>query len=234
MGAIGVLILLRSKIQPRTIIGVALAAGIAWLVLPSEQKARFTSAGEDGTSISRKVYWINGLDIARKHPLLGIGYENWLKFYAAYYVDSEVSQRYEVRTVQVVHNIFIQCMAELGYVGLAVFLSLIVATAVINAQTRRLVRSGTDPPDAFVLHMSYALDEAMWSYLAAGFFVTVLYYPFFWINLALTVSLNAVVRSPKGRLKRMPMVPPARTLTSTNAPMRYRSIPAQGHRRQGL
>jgi putative inorganic carbon (HCO3(-)) transporter len=228
LGAIGALILLRSKIQPRSFIAVALIAMAAWFVLPPEQKARFTSAGDDGTSVSRKVYWLNGLDIARTHPLLGIGYENWLKFYAAYYVDSEVSRRYEVSTVQVVHNIFIQCMAELGYTGLLVFVLLIIATGVINAQTRRLVRTGADPPDSFVLHMSYALDEAMWSYLAAGFFVTVLYYPFFWINLALTVSLNAIVRTPRGRLRRSFIQPPSRVRAAAT-PMRVamtRSGPA--------
>jgi hypothetical protein len=39
--------------------------------------------------------------------------------------------------------------------------------------------------------MAYGLDGALVSYLVAGFFVTVLYYPFFWINLALTVALSA-------------------------------------------
>ena len=37
--------------------------------------------------------------------------------------------------------------------------------------------------------MSHGLDSALVAYLVAGFFVTVLYYPFFWINLAFTVSL---------------------------------------------
>ena len=202
LGAIGVCVLLRSKINPKTVIGIALVAGAAWFLLPPEQKARFSSAGEDDTSVNRKVYWLNGLDIARSHPVLGIGYENWLKFYAAYYTDSEVSNEYDVHTVQVVHNIFIQCMAELGYVGLFVFVLLILVTPVINSQTRKMARSGHDPPDNFVIHMSQGLDEAMWGYIVAGFFVTVLYYPFFWVNLALSVALNAVVRASRHTVAR--------------------------------
>jgi hypothetical protein len=38
--------------------------------------------------------------------------------------------------------------------------------------------------------MAHGLDAALWGYLASGFFVTVLYYPFFWINFAMTVALH--------------------------------------------
>lgn len=195
LAAIVACILLRNIRRPKQILGIAMFVAAAWLVVPDEQKARFGSAGEDGTSISRKVYWLNGLDIARTHPTFGIGYENWMTFYAAHYTNSDISNAFDVHTVQVVHNIFIQCMSELGYTGLFVFVLLIFVTPLINRQTRRATLGGRDPSDNFVLHMTYALDEAMLGYIVAGFFVTVLYYPFFWINLSLTVALNALVRS---------------------------------------
>jgi hypothetical protein len=37
--------------------------------------------------------------------------------------------------------------------------------------------------------MAHGLDAALIGFLASGFFVTVLFYPFFWINLAMTVAL---------------------------------------------
>ncbi|CAN5897377.1 hypothetical protein BH11GEM2_BH11GEM2_01980 [soil metagenome] len=210
LAAIGVCVLVRNKINAKAILLVALVAGASWFVIPEEQKARFSNAGDDGTSVSRKVYWKNGLIMARSHPLLGIGYENWLVFYRLYFVDSEASLESNVRTIQVAHNIFIQCMAELGYTGLFVFILLILATVAINYNTRVLAKAGHDPPDSFVIHMSYALDEAMWAYLVSGFFVTVLYYPFFWINLAFVVALNAIVKRErsigKARAGRMPPV----------------------------
>ena len=194
LAAIGLCVLIRNKVNLKGILSIALVAGAAWFILPDEQKARFSAAGEDKTSINRKVYWLNGLQIAATHPMLGIGYENWLEFYDKFYKDSEISAQFKVYTVQVVHNIFIQCAAELGYLGLGCFVLLILATIFINNQTRRIVKAGRDPPDMFVMHMSWGLDEAMWSYLVAGFFVTVLYYPFFWINLALSVALNTTAR----------------------------------------
>jgi len=36
-------------------------------------------------------------------------------------------------------------------------------------------------------------------FLVNGYFVTVLYYPFFWINLAFTVALGAVAQRAYGR-----------------------------------
>ena len=37
--------------------------------------------------------------------------------------------------------------------------------------------------------MAHGLDGALVGFLVCGFFVTVLYYPYFWINLAMTTSL---------------------------------------------
>ena len=194
----------QSRRVVRTGLGLAVVLAIGWIILPAEQKARFESAGGDRTSLERKTYWENGLDIVRTHPVLGIGYENWMRYYAAYYRHSEISNKYNIHTVQVPHNIFLQCAAELGYTGLSVFLALIFSTLWINKRTRDIARAGPDPPDMFLVHMAMALDEAMIGYLVAGFFVTVLYYPFFWVNLAMTVALSGVAASrlPRAAMSR--------------------------------
>ena len=190
MGALLFYNLLRSKQRVRTIIALTAISGAIWFILPPEQKARFDSAGDDKTSVSRRIYWRNGLDMAREHPVLGIGYNNWLVYYAARYSDSQSDFG-----IQLSHNIFVQCMSELGYTGLLVFIALILATLITNYQTRRLVTTRAGPRNDFALQLAYGLDGAMLSYIAAGFFVTVLYYPFFWINLAMTVALSTIVRN---------------------------------------
>jgi hypothetical protein len=43
--------------------------------------------------------------------------------------------------------------------------------------------------------LTHGLDAGLFGYLVAGFFVTVFYYPFFWISYALTVALHHVVAS---------------------------------------
>jgi putative inorganic carbon (hco3(-)) transporter len=189
LAAIGLWIVMRTERRVRTIGAVAVLAVLGWLVLPAEQKARFASAGEDETSVARLTYWKAGMQMARENPALGIGFGNWVLYYRVRFMDGARGK------VQVSHNIFIQCVAELGYTGLFVFVALIIATLRINHQTRQLASAGPDPPNVFLIQTSIGLDAAMISYLVAGFFVTVLYYPFFWVNLAFTVALNGIAQA---------------------------------------
>ena len=67
-----------------------------------------------------------------------------------------------------------------------------------NYQTRKLSLNHTgkkkEIKKRFLYYMAHGLDGALVGYMVSGFFVTVLYYPYFWINMAMTVSLNAVAR----------------------------------------
>jgi len=114
--------------------------------------------------------------------MLGIGYANWADYYRKF-----VNPR-----GQLPHNIFVQAASELGYTGLLAFLLLIAYTFVVNARTRKLARRL--PQSDFLFGMANGLDGALVGYLVSGFFVTVLYYPFFWINLAMTVALHKATK----------------------------------------
>ena len=200
LGAVGIWLLLRTKHRLRSALGIAVLAAVVWFIVPEQQKARFRSAGEDYTSQTRETYWRNGLDMARDHPVLGVGYGNWITYYTAHYVDPRTPWYDPAGRVQLAHNIFIQAVAELGYVGLGGFLLLILTTLWINYRTRRLARAGRTPPNSFMIQLAYGLDGAMISYLVCGFFVSVFYYPFFWINLAFTVALGGVARQESRKL----------------------------------
>lgn len=174
--AVGLWWVIRSKHRVRSLVLIAVLGAVTWAVVPAEQKARFATAGEDETSTARIERWEAGIEMAMDNPVLGIGYKNWIAVYG-----------------DLSHNIFIEAVSELGFAGLFAFISLIVATFVINARTRRLVRRV--PGDTwFLRHMAYGLDGALIGFMGSGFFVTVLYYPYFWINLAMTVSLHIAAK----------------------------------------
>src|SRR2546427_6643634 len=138
--------------------------------------------GTDPTSVIRLTYWKDGIKIANENPVLRIGYANWADYYRRYYNPRG----------QLPHNIFVQAGAELGYTGLLVFGLLIAYTFVVNSRTRKIARQL--PEGGFLFGMANGLDGALVGYLVSGFFVTVLYYPFFWINLAMTVALHKAAR----------------------------------------
>jgi O-antigen ligase len=172
-------------------LSVVVGAGI-WFLLPAEQKERFTAMGEDETSMSRIAYWERGLDMMKNNPVTGVGYANWMRYSAVHYpafINPNNGQPWH----QLPHNIFIEAGAELGYTGLLLFVGLIGFTFYTNYRTRKLCKGR--PNGVFASAMANGLDAGLVGFLVAGFFVTVLYYPFFWINYALTVALHHVVVS---------------------------------------
>lgn len=179
----------RSKIK--ALIGFAIVAGLGWLVAPAALIERFSGIGTDDTSLARLTYWRDGLDIIRHHPLLGIGFENWIPYYPAHYKGLE---GYYV-DVQVCHNILIQAASELGIPGLIAFLVMVVTTFVLNARTRKLA---AEAGDDFLVRMAHGFDAAMIGFLVSAQFITVLYYPYFWVGMPLTVMLYTAAREAAG------------------------------------
>ena len=180
--AVGIWWVARSKHRVRGLLAIAVVAAVTWVVVPPEQKARFSTAGEDKTSVARIDRWKEGVEIANEYPVLGLGYANWGAYFNGH----------------LPHNIFIEAWAELGYTGLLGFLALIGATFWVNHDTRRMLRE-IPTVTGFLRHAAYGLDGALIGYMASGFFITVLYYPYFWINLAMTVSLNTAARAQRRR-----------------------------------
>lgn len=208
-----------SQYRVRAGLAVAALATLAYVLLPAEQLKRFQTAGTDNTSTLRLTYWSHGLEMIRDHPLLGIGYNNWLSYYRA-----NISVR-----GQVSHNIFIQCGSELGLAGLSVLLALIVSSFLVNRRTRAI--AAQLPDGTFLDQMARGLDAALIGFIVSGSFVTVLYYPYLWVNLAMTAALyNAAkarlpmstrrVRSSRLAVHPTPSVDPAFEGVWINAELR--------------
>jgi O-antigen ligase len=170
-------------IRPRvffiSLVVLFVVAAATIMSIPDEFKQRFNEAGSDKTSIHRIERWHDGLDSMQKYPMLGIGFEAWAEFFPKNY-------QVEIEGTPLIHNVFLQCGTELGYMGLSVFLLMILACFVNTRNVRKLSR-GQD--DQFLATISYGLDAALLGFLGSAFFVTVLYYPYFWIHCALTTCM---------------------------------------------
>lgn len=178
---------------------IAVAAGIlaiGFAVLPDEQKARFTSAGEDRTSQQRLLYWKRGVEMIGDHPVLGVGYFNFTTYFAEHYPQDMLYDR-----AQLPHNIFVQVGTDAGLLGLGVFIALLYRNISCAREIQRRAKAN---PQLLGFHGSIAkgLQVAAWGFIVAGQFVTVTYYPFFWINLAMTVALlNITKRAEEAHAK---------------------------------
>jgi putative inorganic carbon (HCO3(-)) transporter len=178
LGAVVLWILLKSRKKFRALLIAVALSGLVYAIIPAKQKMRLQAAGEDPTSVSRTTAWKQGIEMMQDYPILGIGYQNWTEYH-------DIKYGYHMLP----HNVFVQAGAELGYSGLLCFIAIVGYTFVINRRTRKL--AGRSPDQGrFIFYMAHGLDGALVGFLASGFFVTVLYYPFFWINFAMTVALH--------------------------------------------
>jgi putative inorganic carbon (hco3(-)) transporter len=183
--------LARSRYKVRGLIAVAAVAAAVAFILPPEFYGRMDSMGEDNSSQMRLQYWAYGWELMKQHPVLGVGYFNWFPTYAAHLIAIGEGRRPEV-----CHNIFVQAGSELGFPGVLFLLAFIIATFVLNARTRKLL--ARQPDSDFLRQVAFGLDAGMIGYLISAQFITVLYYPYLWIDIALVVALHNVVARRTG------------------------------------
>ena len=174
-------LLLTMKHRFKALVLVAILAAGGYYLLPEEQKIRFQEAGTDETSVQRLLYWEHGWQMMKDHPALGVGYFNFIPYYNAHHFDDVILPDLVRRgSAELPHNIFIQVGTDAGFIGLGLFLLLILGAFVTM---RRLGAEAYARGDPFVYNMSKGMNLALVGYVVAGQFVTVAYYPFLWIHL---------------------------------------------------
>jgi len=150
-------------------------------LLPDEQKQRFAEAGEDKTSIQRLLYWEHGMEMIREHPVLGVGFFNFPSYYERYYSDDLLYSN-----AQLPHNIFIQVGSDGGYPALILFVGIllygILKSSFLHGES---MECGAILKGLSIGFLGYGL---------AGQFVSVAYYPFLWVGIALLVSCESIIR----------------------------------------
>jgi putative inorganic carbon (HCO3(-)) transporter len=213
---VGIWMLLQSRRKMRGLIALAVIVPVTWAGVPNSFKERFQTAGEDDTSLTRITYWKRGLEMANTHPLLGVGYENWVPYYRDNYppVPGEIV-RYSApgeRVIEVSHNSFVEVLSQLGYSGLVVFAGLLFSIWYVNWRTRRILASLGDRA-RFLVHMSYGLDAGVIGFIVAGSFMAVAMNPFVWFQLGMAGALHGAAVEASMRY-----VPPNKSSKKSRAP----------------
>ncbi len=177
------------KIKPLVLISILIFSAL--ILLPEEQKARFSSAGEDKTSVQRLLYWEHGLDMMKDYPILGVGYFNFPIYYERYYSEDMLYPN-----AQLPHNIFIQVGADLGIIALFVY------TLMIMYPYLQILKLRKRHEEDFVYICMVGIAYGLMGFTFAGQFVSVVYYPFLWIGLAFFIAgRNILLHKEKGRYK---------------------------------
>jgi len=132
---------------------------------------------------ARLDIWLVSLNIVKEHPLIGIGLNNFREAYLSALPETEGVVRYKW-TIGDAHNIYLHTFAELGAVGLAVFMSImyIIGKGLVKALKQLTTRS-------MKIYVELALVNFVFT-LTYGVFVMIHYRKFFWFGLALAAVVS--------------------------------------------
>lgn len=160
-------------------------ATLALYFLPEEQLKRMGTIGYDQTSQLRLQYWGNALETIKQNPW-GIGYENWLTYYPAHF---------DVDRVERIHNTLLQAFVEQGYHGGSLFILMLITTFVMNARTSREMNEVSGFEAESMAAIALGINLSLLGTIVAALFMSVLYYPVFWLAFALTSALRQISKN---------------------------------------
>jgi O-antigen ligase len=184
----------RQKFRKLLVIGVV---GFAiFHVMPDQYKARFETAGTDGTSQARLKYWKRGVEMYQDHLVFGIGFNNWQQYYATRYPGESLRSDHQ----EVAHSTPVTVLAEMGTLGFLFFYGIALKTLVTNVKTIKTLRNSAD--DRLWRYMAYGLNLGLCGFLIASCFITEHEFPFLFVQASLSAALYNVVHPKPVRGRR--------------------------------
>lgn len=173
-------LILKGKYFFRKIIVLLLIGAIGIQLIPEKQLERFHTMGEDKTSQLRLEHWANAIATIKKHPF-GIGYFNWKYYYSA---------NFDVKKVEEVHNTVLQAFVDLGYQGGILFIVMLITAFIMNRRTYLEMQVFEDKPAIAMAAIARGVNFGLAGAFIAALFMSVLYYPPFWLAFAITSTLR--------------------------------------------
>jgi len=172
---------------------VVVAGGLMLMVLVSlagisdRSSGGATEEGVDASAMGRIYAWQAAISMATHHPLTGVGIDN---FYANYYFHSP---HWDGKN-HAVHSTWFQVLAESGFLGLSIFVSLVGAMFAVIAQSLTKI-TDQHPPE--ILTMGLALWSGLVGFCTSGTFLTQGFIWPLYILLALLLALNTYLTHPQ-------------------------------------
>jgi putative inorganic carbon (hco3(-)) transporter len=174
MGALVPLLLWDSKRKYLAIPAIAIGVVLAFQFLPEEWFARMHSIRtyeEDASAMGRIEAWRDGLAYALANPLTGGGFNAWIWV-----------------TNRDWHSAYVEALAEHGFVGLGLWLSLVFGTMLSLTRLPRMAKG--KPEMAWVANYSSMLRASLAAYAAGALFLGITY----WDLLYHLVFVSVLVR----------------------------------------
>jgi probable O-glycosylation ligase (exosortase A-associated) len=165
----------------------------------NEMRTITRDGSERGTGEQRVYSWKIGWLIFLDNPIFGGGQGNFSFVFGKYEKESGNTEGFHGRSRagRAAHSVYFTLLPELGMVGTFIVGAMAYATyknlgfcrRFSSALPRGRTRQGSYP----TLAWSYAMEASMAAYLVTGIFISVLYYPCFWVLMGFIVALQRII-----------------------------------------
>lgn len=187
LAMMGLMTIMAGKQRLRKLIAIGLVGFAVFHIMPDQYKARFQTAGTDGTSQARLKYWARGIEMYQDHPVFGIGFNNWVNYYSMHYPGESLRG---ADHQEVAHSTPITVLAEMGTFGFVFFYGIAVSTIRTNMKTMRVAKS---LPSQLWYYQAFALNIGLIGFLTASCFITEHEFPFLFVQSSLSAALYNVI-----------------------------------------
>jgi O-antigen ligase len=184
--ATGLWFLFKSRLGFRAFAGILITGLLLYAILPEKMIEEYTVAGEDETSETRLLLWSYGMDVVRDNPFLGVGHDNWTLYCSTHHSELTIKTGDYFWCIEA-HNTYIEAASELGLIGLVLLLLNLLVIFILNGRTRANAKQAGN---RFIWYMAHGLDGGLVGCMVSSIFFSILFYPMFWVQLAMTVALN--------------------------------------------
>lgn len=141
---------------------------------------------EDASAMGRLNAWTFGYRLARENPLTGGGFRP--------YLDSDLYMRLvpNASRPRSLHSIYFEVLADHGFIGLGIFLTLLLATWKAFARVRRLTKEKSDL--MWANNLASMGQASLMGYMAAGAFQNLAYFDHIYTVIAISAVLLAYLQ----------------------------------------
>jgi probable O-glycosylation ligase (exosortase A-associated) len=188
LGAVFFMMLLQSRRRLALVPVVVLGAFIAVSFAPEKWQERMDLTSPqalDNSAQSRLLAWRYARALAADYPITGGGFATFTEDLYARYWPARVG------TIYGAHSVYFQVLAEHGYVGIGLYLLLVVSCL---ATTRRLRKAGRSRGDPEIAHYAQMFQLSLIGFLVPGLFLGRAYFDYFFTIVACIAILHRVAK----------------------------------------
>jgi O-antigen ligase len=196
--AVGLYVLMYSPKKIPAIVGVGLVVLFLFFFAPGtywEEVQSIYNKADQGTGEERTYTWKVGWAMFLDNPIWGVGQGNFPYRFGQYEQGLGFNEGLHGRSRagRAAHSLYFTLMPELGVVGVVIFLRILF---LLWKDLAWLAMQGREDPSVMV--WSRALAGSLVGYLVTGTFISVFYYPCFWVVMGFIVALKNAARTSLG------------------------------------